>query len=102
MFSKEKFYFGIGFLVQAVTFLVAFFAFRRKNRGLANLILALAAAGAAAGAVLLYLDRKEELKWRKLVSDPDIFGDCELDELFDEEELHCDDHDCDCDACEAE
>lgn len=97
MFSKNKFYFGIGFLVQAVTFLGAFFAFRRKNKGLANLILALALAGAAAGAVLIYLDRKEELKWRKLVSDPDIFGDWDFGELSSEE-----DPDVDCNACIAE
>ncbi len=97
MFSEKKFYLGIGFLVQAVTFLGAFFAFRRKNKGLANLILALAVAGAAAGAVLIYLDRKEELKWRKLVSDPDIFGDWDISELSTEE-----DPDGDCDECESE
>ncbi|MBQ8249836.1 MAG: hypothetical protein IJY93_08190 [Clostridia bacterium] len=101
MFSKKKFYFGIAFLIQAVTFLAAFFAFRHKNKGLANVILAFAAAGAAAGAVMLYLDRKEELKWRKLVSDPDIFDGCDFDTLFDEEN-ECHEDDPDCDTCESE
>ncbi len=101
MFSKKKFYFGIAFLIQAVTFLAAFITFRRKNKGLANLILAFAAAGAAAGAVMLYLDRKEELKWRKLVSDPEIFGGCDFDSLFNEKN-ECHEDDLCCDACELE
>ncbi len=85
MFSKNKFYIGIAFLVQAVAFLAVFFAVRRKNRGIAGFILALSAAGAAAGAALLYLDRKEEIRWRKLIEDPELYCTEDCDELFDDD-----------------
>ena len=85
MFSKNKFYLGIAFLVQSAVFLVTFFAVRRANRGIAGFILALSAAGAVAGAVLLYLDQKEEIRWRKLIEDPELYHTEDCDELFADE-----------------
>ncbi len=87
MFSKNKFYIGIGLLIQAVVFVAAFFAFRRENKGFAGIILALGAASAAAGAVMLYRDRKEEARWRRLLEDPELFCDVDFGETADFDEL---------------
>ena len=95
MFNRNKFYLGIGFLVQAISFLGAAIMLFNKKRTLANIILALAAIGGAASAVLLYLDYKDEIKWRKILDSADIGLEDELDDFgewdgLDPVECYCD------------
>lgn len=78
--KRVKFYIAIACFVQAVTFVVLFMAFWNKNKGIAGLFGALAAAGAAVGSLLLIssLDTDEQGKKTLL----NISGCCD-----DEEEI---------------
>jgi hypothetical protein len=60
MIKKTKFYIGIALLVQAITFLILFIMVFNKKRSLGGAILAIAAAGGIAGAILVYKQAVEE------------------------------------------
>ena len=60
MIKKTKFYVGIALLVQAITFLILFIMVFNKKRSIGGAILAIAAMGGIAGAILVYKQAVEE------------------------------------------
>lgn len=92
MLKKTKFYVGITLIVQAVSFAAMFISLCRKKKSLANAILAIALAGGITGAVLLYLDSKDEHKRRKITAARDA---CCADD-FEDVYAPCGDDECAC------
>lgn len=96
MLKKTKFYVGITLIVQALSFMAMFVMLCRKKKSLAGAILAIAIAGGVTGALLLYLDSKDELKRRKITAARDACCGDDFDEFFmdsDDEDLaeyYCD------------
>lgn len=68
MIKKTKFYIGIALLVQAITFLLLFIMMFHKKRSFGGAILAIAAAGGIAGAILVYKQAVEELDTKRFNS----------------------------------
>lgn len=68
MLQKTKLYAGITLFVQSFSFLAMFIMLFRKRTGFANVFLAIAAVSGAVGAALLYLDSKDELKRRRIIT----------------------------------
>ncbi len=83
MLKKTKFYVGITLIIQSFSFIGLFIALCRKKKNVAGVILAIAAVGGITGAVLLYLDSKDEPKRRKIITARDV---C----CSDEQETACD------------
>ena len=83
MLNRTKFYAGITLLVQSVSFLAMFIMLCRKKKSIANVCLAVAAAGGVAGALLLFLDSRDELKRRKIIAARDACCSDYPDEFFD-------------------
>ncbi|MBQ8551847.1 MAG: hypothetical protein IJ428_03430 [Clostridia bacterium] len=102
MLKKTKFYVGITLIVQAVSFAALFIALCRKKRSVANAILAIAAIGGITGAVLLYLDSKDELKRRKIIAARDACCAEDLDGYDDLYDFDTEDESEDeCELCKA-
>ena len=92
MLNKTKFYVGITLLVQSASFMAMFVMLCRKKKSLSRAILAVALAGGITGAIMLYLDSKDELKRRKIIAARDAccaedFGDpCDFEDIEDIED----------------
>ena len=86
MFKKTKLYIGVAFIVQSVSCLVAFFILCKKEKSVAKAFLAVAAVGGIAGAAMLYLNAKDELKRRKIAAASDACCADDGSDYFDEYE----------------
>lgn len=76
--KRTKFYIALSCFIEAITFVILFFAFWENKKGLAGLFAALAAAGAAVGALFLISSLDEDENGKKTI--------LHFDNCYDEEE----------------
>ncbi len=91
--KKTKFYLACSLFVEAITFIVLFFSFWNKKKGVAGLFGAIAAASAAAGSLLLISSLDEDENGKKTLlhfdgcyDDGDEFDDDISVEIIEDEE----------------